>query len=170
MLDDVAFAQREKSVQSPAPALCHGPKVRELPLRLLCTIHQQLARRRVSPHLPRSLSPCTPPPPSRTSSCSAHGFWARRQDQQIFAWHDKFGTLPEFPNGTKRAAAEAAAMLIKQAAVDAAKQAAKQAAKKAAEQAEATQRTKDQAAEVASDKSVVAQQAAPAKAEEAMQV
>ena len=27
MLDDVAFAQREKNVQGPAPALCHGPKV-----------------------------------------------------------------------------------------------------------------------------------------------
>ena len=79
------------------------------------------------------------------------------QDQQIFAWHDKFGTFPEYPNGTKRAAAEAAAMPIKQAAVDAAKQAAKQAAKKAA-------------AEVAADKSVVAQQAAPAKTEAAMQV
>ena len=101
------------------------------------------------------------------------------QDQQIFAWHDKFGTFPEFPNGTKRAAAEAAAMLIKQAAVDAAepaakqavKPAAKQAAKKAAaEQAEATQKTKDQAAKVAADKWVVAQQAAPAKAEAAVQV
>lgn len=93
------------------------------------------------------------------------------QDQQIFAWHDKFGTFPEFPNGTKRAAAEAAAMLIKQAAVDAAEPAAKQAAKKAAaEQAEATQKTKDQAAEVAADKWVVAQQAAPAKAEAAVQV
>ena len=60
MLDDVAFAQREKNVQGPAPALCHGPKVRELPLRLLCTIHQQLAWPRVSLHLPGFMSPCTP--------------------------------------------------------------------------------------------------------------
>ena len=41
MLDDAAFAQREKNVQGATPARYpHGilePKVRELPLRLLCT-------------------------------------------------------------------------------------------------------------------------------------
>ena len=49
--------------------------------------------------------------------------------------------------------------------------AAKQAAKKAAaEQAKATQRTKEHAAETVTDKSAAAQQAAPAKAEAAVQV
>ena len=49
--------------------------------------------------------------------------------------------------------------------------AAKQAAKKAAaEQAKATQNTKEHAAEVVTEKSAAAQQAAPAKAEAAVQV
>eukprot|EP00964_Phaeocystis_antarctica_P078701 scaffold48962_cov58-Phaeocystis_antarctica.AAC.2 len=49
--------------------------------------------------------------------------------------------------------------------------AAKQAAKKAAaEEAKATQRTKGHAAEMVTDKSAAAQQAAPAKAEAAVQV
>ena len=49
--------------------------------------------------------------------------------------------------------------------------AARQAAKKAAaEQAKATQRTKEHAAEMVTDKTVAEQQAAPAKAEAAVQV
>ena len=49
--------------------------------------------------------------------------------------------------------------------------AARQAAKKAAaEQAKATQRTKEHVAEMAADKSAMAQQAAPAKAEAAVHV